>query len=167
MNALRIGSIALALVVLIGGVILLTASGRQGDVEQPIAFSHKKHVSDNQIPCLYCHGNARRSAVAGIPSVQRCMGCHRGLKVNTSEIKKLKLFWKRREPIRWIRVYDQPDFVHFSHKRHVRKGIACQTCHGEVRAMEQVRKAVVLNMDRCIDCHLKNQASIDCVTCHK
>ena len=23
--------------------------------EQPIAFSHKVHAGDNEIPCMYCH----------------------------------------------------------------------------------------------------------------
>ena len=26
--------------------------------EQPIAFSHKIHAGDNEIPCMYCHTEA-------------------------------------------------------------------------------------------------------------
>jgi hypothetical protein len=167
MSVSRIGLIVFVLLILIGGIFLLTAPSRPGPVTQPLAYSHKLHAGDNQIPCLYCHGNARRSAVAGVPSLSRCLGCHRGLKKDTPAIKTLKAHWKKQQPIRWNKVYDQPDFVRFSHKRHVAKGIACQTCHGEVQTMEQVREAVNLNMDRCSTCHIKHQASIDCLTCHK
>ena len=43
---------------------------------QPIHFSHKIHAGDNQIDCKYCHSGARTSAVAGVPSLNVCMGCH-------------------------------------------------------------------------------------------
>ena len=36
---------------------------------QPIDFSHRVHAGDNEIPCQYCHVDARRSASAGVPSV--------------------------------------------------------------------------------------------------
>ncbi len=163
-----LAAVVLMITALIGGGVLLTAAGTQPLTRQPLAFSHQMHATDNQIPCLYCHGNARRSAVAGVPALQRCMGCHRGLKIDdTPDIQKLKAHWQRQEPIRWVRVFDQPDFVRFSHKRHVQQGIACQKCHGPVQTMTQVRDTVRLNMDRCIDCHLERRASIDCLTCHK
>lgn len=73
--------------------------------EQPIFYSHKVHAGTNQISCLYCHGSAQDSKVAGIPSVNVCMNCHiaidkyegtdelvreNGTKVNgTDEIQKL------------------------------------------------------------------------------
>lgn len=135
--------------------------------EQPIAFSHKIHAGDYQIPCLYCHTNARRSPVAGIPSVQLCMGCHKITAADRPEVQKLHGYWNRKEPIPWVKVYDQPDFVHFSHMSHVQAGIACQECHGPVETMDRIREAVILTMDRCVACHQRRQASLDCATCHK
>ncbi|GAB4128118.1 MAG: hypothetical protein Kow001_23060 [Acidobacteriota bacterium] len=44
---------------------------------QPIAFSHRLHGGELQIPCLYCHPAAARSARAGLPPAQLCMNCHR------------------------------------------------------------------------------------------
>src|SRR5881409_3564357 len=44
---------------------------------QPINFPHSVHVQTYKIDCQYCHADARRSEYAGIPSVERCMGCHR------------------------------------------------------------------------------------------
>jgi hypothetical protein len=172
MRGVRIVVIVLLLVAAGVGVIFLTGSGRGNAVEQPIAFSHKIHAGQNQIPCLYCHANARRSAVAGVPSVQRCMSCHRSLAADKDTadkpgIEKLKEYWEKEEPIPWVRVYDQPDFVRFSHKRHVLKEITCETCHGPVETMDQIEAVVILNMDRCVSCHMERRASIDCWTCHR
>ncbi len=152
--------------VVIGGV-LITARARERVLEQPIAFSHKTHAAENHIPCLYCHANARRSPVAGIPSVHLCMGCHKITAADEPEVEKLREIWEQQKPIAWAKVFDQPDFVRFSHKRHVVKDITCQTCHGPIETMERVREAVLLNMKRCVDCHLAKQATIDCLVCHK
>lgn len=138
-----------------------------GRLEQPIAFSHKIHAGDFQIPCLYCHANARRSSVAGIPSVQFCMGCHKITAFDKPEVQKLKGYWDRKEPIHWLKIFYQPDFVQFNHVAHVRGGIPCQTCHGPVQTMDRFQERVLLTMDRCLACHREREASIDCVTCHK
>src|SRR5262249_5225639 len=57
---------------------------------QPIAFSHKLHAGDNQVPCLYCHYGARSSRHAGIPSSSVCMNCHGLLEKQTIEIERFK-----------------------------------------------------------------------------
>jgi hypothetical protein len=44
---------------------------------QPIAFSHRLHAGELQVPCLYCHSGAERSRHAGIPAASTCMNCHR------------------------------------------------------------------------------------------
>ncbi|MEE9235663.1 MAG: cytochrome c3 family protein [Candidatus Acidoferrales bacterium] len=157
----------LAAVVLVGGGVVAVNYARPEAPVQPIAFSHKLHAGDYQMPCLYCHSYARRSPVAGVPSVQLCMGCHeRNLRIDTPEIQKLKDTWERQEPIPWIRVYSVPDFVHFNHKRHVRAGVECQTCHGPVETLERVYQVNSLEMGWCIQCHQQRGASIDCATCH-
>ncbi len=53
--------------------------GDQRDYEprQPIAYSHRVHAGDLQIPCLYCHFGAEKSRHAGIPPANVCMNCHR------------------------------------------------------------------------------------------
>jgi len=158
---------------LLSGLLLLGLAGfsrlprSTGTLEQPIAFSHKIHAGDYQMPCLYCHANARRSTVAGIPSVQFCMGCHKLTAADKPEVQKLKRYWDRNEPIPWIKIFYQPDFVHLSHVAHVRVGIACQSCHGPVQTMGRFEEQVLITMDRCVSCHREREASIDCVTCHK
>lgn len=135
--------------------------------EQPINFSHKIHAGENKIPCQYCHLYARRSIVAGVPSVQTCWNCHKLISKDMPEIQKIAEYWKRKEPIPWIKVYDLPDFVHFSHKRHIAKEIRCQHCHGDIETMDRVERIAFLNMGFCVKCHRENGAEDDCWTCHK
>lgn len=44
---------------------------------QPVAYSHRLHAGDLQVPCLYCHFGAERSRHAGIPPANVCMNCHK------------------------------------------------------------------------------------------
>ena len=134
---------------------------------QPIAFSHKIHAGDYKIACEYCHSYARRSPVAGVPSVQQCMGCHKITALDKPEAQKLRAYWDRKEPIPWAKIHDLPDFVIFTHKRHVLKGIECQACHGPIETMDQVRQVSSLEMGWCVSCHKAQQASVDCLDCHK
>ena len=140
---------------------------------QPIRFSHKVHAGDNIIGCTSCHAYAEHSPVAGIPSMQRCQGCHKFVKQDpqdpriTSEIQALLKRLDEGTAIPWVRVYRLPDHVYFTHERHVAKGLRCQQCHGEVQTMEVVRQASPLTMGWCLECHHAKQAPTDCWTCHK
>jgi hypothetical protein len=134
---------------------------------QPIAFNHKIHAGDNKIECLYCHSGARRSPVSGIPSVQLCMGCHKLVAASKPEIVRLRGYWDKKLPIRWTKVVWEPDYVFFNHSPHVARGFRCQECHGPVETMIEVRLDHTLNMDRCVACHRRERASIDCYTCHR
>jgi mono/diheme cytochrome c family protein len=146
---------------------------REGPV-QPIFFSHVIHAGSMQIPCQYCHANARRGFSAGVPSVERCMGCHKIVaNQGNPQVDKLKQYWERQEPIPWVRVFKLPEFSIFPHKQHVDAGLQCQTCHGRIDAMEQV--AAVTGQSIVND--LQNLAGIPaappkltmgwCVECHR
>lgn len=65
---------------------------------------------------------------------------------------------KARAPIAWERVHDLPDFVWFDHSVHVSRGLACQTCHGPVQAMEHARQEASLRMGWCVNCHRAHPA---------
>lgn len=133
---------------------------------QPIAFSHRHHVTEIGLDCQTCHVYARRSPVAGIPSVETCIGCHAQVLTERPEIQKLLAFWENKEPIPWVRVHDLPDYARFSHKRHVLGGLACADCHGDVAQMEIAEQRESLSMGWCVSCHKERDASIDCLTCH-
>ena len=55
--------------------------------------------------------------------------------------------------MRWMRVHDLPDFAFFHHGIHVRKGIACAVCHGEVDRMPLMYREETLHMEWCLECH--------------
>jgi hypothetical protein len=163
--------IALLIVAAVAGGILLTRAQVFAAPEQPIAYSHRVHVEAG-VQCLFCHSSALRSDVAGIPSVQKCMGCHSVIATDSPLIQEVSGYWERGEPIPWVRVNVQPDFVYFSHQPHLGAGLNCETCHGEVGQMEAARPAVKMDMGWCLDCHLKQPEEkvarlADCLTCHK
>ena len=90
---------------------------------QPINFPHSTHVGTYKIDCQYCHADARRSEFAGLPSVERCMGCHKIVAADKPEIKKLAEYQAKKEPIPWVRVNKLPEFTYFPHKAHIRAGL--------------------------------------------
>src|SRR4029450_6960221 len=117
--------------------VLPVATTRQGPV-QPIFFSHVIHAGSYQIACPYCHATARRGRSAGVPSVERCMGCHKIVAAEGNpEVKKLQGYWERKEPIPWVRIFKLPEHAQLPHKTHVQAGVQCQTCHGRIAAMER------------------------------
>jgi hypothetical protein len=152
--------------VLFIGAVFLASSGGAKDEKQPLAFSHKIHAGENKIACEYCHSYARRAAVAGIPSVQRCMGCHKITAANKPEVQKLQNHWNQKQPIQWVKVTSMPDFVFFEHWPHVRAGVKCQTCHGPIETMEETQPNTLI-MSECLACHRKEKVSIDCMICHR
>jgi hypothetical protein len=121
---------------------------------QPIAFSHKLHAGDNQVPCLYCHSGARSSRHAGIPSSSVCMNCHAILENQTAALERvIETAQLDRPLVTWVKVHNLPDFVYFNHSRHVLSGVACQRCHGAVEKMTRVEQVAPLTMGWCLDCH--------------
>ncbi|MDX1624654.1 MAG: cytochrome c3 family protein [Gemmatimonadota bacterium] len=138
--------------------------------EQPLPFNHTIHVQDNGIPCAYCHYSTQLTEEAGIPAVGTCMGCHRFVQGETPEfqqnIQLLMGFAADSTAIPWVRVYSVPSFVQFPHKPHIRAGVACGECHGDVASMEVVRRVSSLSMGWCVECHRDEGAPDDCATCH-
>lgn len=194
---MRVLSVVAAVAFLAAGVCLFSQSAHSGDEgpAQPVLFSHKIHAGDNQIPCQTCHSYAEISRYPGIPSVKKCMGCHsyvagRDVEYTTQggqtinirqEINKVKGYWSRQEPIPWARVTGMyghgaaglPEHVKFNHKRHIKRGFDCATCHGEVEKMDVVYKAKDMTMGFCISCHEakaddeQHKTELkDCLTCH-
>ncbi len=157
--------------------------GRQQGYEpqQPIFYSHKVHAGINQISCLYCHSNALDSRHATVPPLNVCMNCHaaindytKGPKLyredgsevdGTAEIQKLYSYTgfdpktnsyntANAKPVEWIKIHNLPDHVFFSHAQHTKAGqVQCQTCHGPITEMDEVKQFAPLSMGWCINCH--------------
>ncbi len=154
--------------------------------EQPIKFSHVRHVQQSKMECQYCHWSVAKAAFAALPEAESCMGCHKiimgGSEYNKSvqtdadkaalaqaqaEVKKLAKFYSEGTPIPWQKVHVMPDFVKFNHKRHIKAGMGCQECHGQIPEMPVVQRASSMKMGWCVGCHRERGTSIDCTTCHK
>lgn len=145
--------------------------------DQPIKFSHKIHAGDNEIACQYCHNTVEKSRHAGIPSVNICMNCHKGIQegptTGKTEIAKIydaagfdpstgKYDESKANPLKWIKVHNLPDHVYFNHSQHVVVGKQdCANCHGDVKAMTTVEQKNPLTMKWCIECHRKTEVAME------
>src|ERR1051325_6034299 len=134
--------------------------------EQPIDFSHRDHMRGGGLNCELCHSGARRAAFAGMPPVERCMGCHRFVLPQNAGVTVLRRYWDAGKPVPWIRVNTLPRFVHFRHDAHVLAQIDCGRCHGDVSSMNRIARVAPLTMGWCVDCHRAARAPDDCLICH-
>ena len=140
---------------------------------QPIAFYHHVHVAELNIPCAYCHWTAATSRYANYPPVEVCWGCHKNISITHPQIARVREYYLSGQSVPWVRINQQPGYVHFVHSAHVAAGVACATCHGNVGAMYVVYQPIEMNMGWCITCHRQyehkfepKQAAVDCYTCH-
>ena len=121
--------------------------------EQPIQFSHERHVAGNGLDCRYCHTAVEDSPFAGIPPTKTCMNCHSQIFSASPYLEPVRESFRSDRPIPWTRVHDLPDFVYFNHSIHVNKGVGCTTCHGQVDRMPLMWQEQSLQMEWCLDCH--------------
>ena len=146
-------------VALIGGWIVFAlmrsswATKQNEHVEQPIQFSHKHHVGGAGIDCRYCHTSVERSSFAGIPPTSTCMNCHSQIWNTAPILEPVRASFRDGRNLEWVRANDLPDFVYFNHQIHVRQGVGCVTCHGQVDQMPLMVQAAPLLMEWCLDCH--------------
>ncbi len=156
------GAIALIAVVaalILGGLYYANFYVRDYEPVQPVAFSHKQHAGDLKMGCTACHSAAVRSARAGIPDTQSCLGCHRHILPNSPRIAPLRRAADpdypgyTGEPIRWVAVNRLAGHARFSHAAHVNRGVGCTTCHENVAASERVSAPQDSRMKWCMDCH--------------
>lgn len=149
--------------------------------KQPIPFSHKHHAGDFEIECQYCHSNTDASRMAGVPSVELCMGCHEQFPAEYDSLEGIQILkdhWNKRETIPWVQIHRLPEHVKFQHQAHVRSGVECQTCHGPVEDLDKLYlvpdtkwwqyglPTQKLEMGWCVMCHRDQGVTTDCLACH-
>ncbi len=152
---------ALAFLLVLTGALSLSAA------DQPIAYSHKKHIAMG-LQCIDCHSMADIGPAATIPSVAKCMLCHATFGTDKPEVKKIAEYAAKGREIPWQRVYgfEKQALVKFNHAPHVRAKVECATCHGDMTQADTAQKLVNHNMGTCLTCHRQKGASQDCATCH-
>ncbi|MEZ5403061.1 MAG: cytochrome c3 family protein [Bryobacteraceae bacterium] len=134
--------------------------------EQPIAFNHKLHVSKG-VACKNCHAIKDPGFQAGYPKEAVCMGCHAIIKTDSPQIQKLAEHAKAKTAVPWVKVYQVPEYVWFSHASHVEDAkFECATCHGPVAEREALFKEKPTNMHSCMSCHAQHKAPNGCDFCH-
>jgi len=124
---------------------------------QPIAYSHKLHAGILGMDCRYCHRLVEEGPHATVPDADTCMGCHRMVKQDSPRLAELREKYGDGKgdnpPIEWVKVHMLPDYAYFNHAVHLRAGVGCKSCHGDVSGMENVRVVTPLSMGWCLECH--------------
>jgi hypothetical protein len=146
-------------------LLLFQAEAPEGP-KQPIAFSHAQHAGELKMACKTCHTNPAPHEMMTFPKEETCMSCHAKVKQDSPEIQRLAEFVESKKRVPWVRVYQVPGFVFWSHETHLADN-TCQDCHGEVSTMQVMHKAKETNMASCMACHAKKQVSNACNFCHE
>lgn len=120
---------------------------------QPVPFSHQLHAGELEMDCRYCHAQVEVAAVASVPPTRVCMNCHSLVKRDSPKLTAILQSVDRGRPMRWVRVHKVPEYAYFDHGVHVRAGVGCQSCHGDIRSMEVVTQQKPLSMGWCLQCH--------------
>ena len=140
-----------------------------GGTEQPIAFNHRLH-KEAGVECINCHPYFETRRFAGKPTLEVCLECHEEPMTESPEEAKIREYASEDKEIPWVRLYQMPTHVFFTHRGHVAgAGIQCETCHGKIgETVKPPSKPLkTLSMNDCMECHRKNKANNDCLACHK
>lgn len=125
--------------------------------KQPVPFSHKLHAGELGMDCRYCHSNVEKSHEANVPPTETCMNCHNpngpGIAKDKKTLDPIRESFATGKPMEWVRVHKLPDYAYFDHSVHLKAGVGCASCHGNVAQMDVVAQAKPLSMGWCLDCH--------------
>ena len=149
---------------------------------QPVNFSHKVHADKAGTKCDDCHAFREDGTFAGVPSLDKCAGCHAAAMGSTVAEKNFidQYVTPQREP-QWAVYARQPENVYFSHITHVKLAqVKCERCHGDegssdtLRPYQQDRISGYsrdvwrdMKMDDCVACHRQHGLEHSCLDCHK
>ena len=121
--------------------------------DQPVPFSHKHHSGELGIDCRYCHQQVEYLASAGIPPTWTCMTCHSQIWKDSPMLEPVRDSLEQNKPLIWTRVNRLPDYVYYNHSIHIKKGIGCSSCHGNMKEMQLTSKVQSFQMEFCLNCH--------------
>jgi hypothetical protein len=134
---------------------------------QPLPFSHKDHAGTLKLQCKMCHPSPDPGESMTIAAPSVCMQCHSAIKADSPAIQKLSQYAAESKPVPWVRIYQIPIWVDFSHRAHLTAKNTCEDCHGKVAERDVLSREVNLNMGTCMDCHAGKRAPTGCNFCHE
>lgn len=157
--------------------------------EQPVAFSHKTHLTKAALDCTACHALREDGTFYAIPSTADCATCHSKM-MGTTQTEKdyVDNYVKTGKEVKWLKHQVQPDNVFFSHSAHsLRECNTCHTytneelchlCHTDIGTVYRENRLTgysdtTIKMWQCERCHANvnhlgsTDASNACFTCHK
>lgn len=127
---------------------------------QPVPFEHSLHAGQLGIDCRYCHAGVEKSATSSVPAAQTCMNCHSIIKTTSPLLEVVRQSYATGEPVPWVKIHSNPDYVYFNHSVHVNRGVSCVECHGKVNEMQVVHQDQPHSMSWCLECHRNPAARI-------
>jgi Cytochrome c7 and related cytochrome c len=139
----------------------------------PLEFSHARHLARGAV-CAACHPAATtsRSAVDNLlPTEAACRACH------PIDRARPELVVAGAPPVACrtchpgytpgaviARVYLTPPPLKFDHSAH--RGAACESCHGDMRAVGLATTQQLPTMAACLRCHTSGREERRCADCH-
>ena len=136
--------------------------------EQPLPYSHRQHLDLALVDCVDCHVQPDPGTAMTFPATDICMSCHESQAASTPALQALRRHATSGTPIPWVRVYQLPAYVYWSHATHLDVGIGCADCHGPVAELDAMRQLTnVASKNGCVTCHEARQTFIDCGDCHE
>ncbi|RQV98985.1 MAG: hypothetical protein EH225_12295 [Calditrichaeota bacterium] len=143
------------ILILCSGFLVLFFLSANADREKAeLIFSHKQHITDNEIECAVCHENAAISMVGTdnlMPAMEVCGGCHDVESSENCGVCHSDMDNPRNVP----RVKD--NFPSFSHKMHLDAGLDCQSCHAGIVLKEVVEPYLIPDILSCQNCHIEKK----------
>jgi hypothetical protein len=134
---------------------------------QPLPYSHRQHIEQG-LECTECHVNPDGGSLMTFPVTETCASCHDTMPAGMDALRQLRTYTASAKPIPWVRVYELPDYVYWSHATHVGAGIACTLCHGPVPEREVIAlETNITTKPGCVTCHNARQVFTDCGDCHE
>lgn len=160
----------LALIGFVVGVYIFSGKPKQKSEITPVSFSHYVHTKLHKIKCVSCHQGVNSQMRAGIPNIEICSMCHSTI-INPSSEKEKQVYnyVKDNKLIPWRNYYTVPDYVYFSHRRHVKIGkLDCIVCHGDMtgQTSPELINFKPFKMQVCFNCHEEKKVTTDCGNCH-
>jgi len=152
------------------GYYIMNTHAKSNAVNYPVPFSHYVHTTKHKIKCVNCHRGVETQEKAGIPNIDYCSMCHSTLMNPNSKREKIIYdLVQKNQPIQWKVHYYLPDYVLFSHRRHVKLGkLECTDCHVDMTKQDSpnLKGFSQIMMPLCFNCHQEKDITTDCGNCH-